>query len=398
FESKTREYDDRLVNVIIPRPETTFNRYAPLDSIFNEKNFYFSPDVPKLAGLAYNDGTKAKNSYTGETNLLAGYIGLKIPIFKKVYAYGGARVEKYLIDIKTGEYIDSSTDSTARTKRDTLNIFPSVNLVYSINEKNIIRASYGKTINRAEFRELAPSDYEDFDLEATTHGNPDSLKFAYINNYEIRYEWYPSSGEMVSLAGFYKDFENPIELFQRAAGTGFDYFPINVEKAKSYGIEFDARKSFMFLEGTALNALKDFTVVFNTSLIKSEIKTDLKFLTEKKRVLQGQSPYIINLGLYYQNEKSRLMVNLSYNRIGKRIVFTGTSEHPHTYEIPRDLVDLSINKGIGKRLELKLGIKDLFSNQPYEFVQYFGKDNSIPQKSTSYLPNRKITLGLSLRI
>jgi hypothetical protein len=91
--------------------------------------------------------------------------------------------------------------------------------------------------------------------------------------------------------------------------------------------------------------------------------------------MAGQSPYILNAGIFYTDEtKSRLMVNLLYNVIGKRIQIVGIPQQnswediPDVYEMPRQLVDFVVSKKIGKFAELKFSVKDLL-NQKVVFKQ-----------------------------
>ena len=234
---------------------------------------------------------------------------------------------------------------------------------------------------------------------AIIHGN-DTLKSAYIDNYDLRYEWYPSAGEIVSVSAFYKDFSNPIEVFLIPAGTGYDYKPFNTEKAYSMGLELDARKQFTEFKNSAgfLNYLKNLTVIFNTSLIRSEINTSQQgFARDKKRIMQGQSPYIINLGLNYASEASKLSVGVNYNRLGKRIAYVGNPLNPHTWELPRNSLDLTIQKELGKRVTLKAGIKDILNN-PVRFVQYYGPNDNITVDTYNFTPNRSFSAGIVVKL
>ena len=400
---KSRDVDTRMVGIVAPRGTNRMvlngGVFQDIGSLVADTNFYYDPTNINVTGLAYADGTNPVNKYQAVDELLAGYIGIKLPIAKIVDIYGGVRMEKYSRLI-TGFYEkniganDEILNDSLDINRDTLNLFPSVNVKVKLGEKHNIRLSYGKTINRPEFRENSVSFYEDFELNSLVYGNSDLVP-ATIENYDVRYEWYPTPGELISLAAFYKDFTNPIELFQILAGNKFVYQPYNTEKAYSRGIEFDARKSLMFLEDVpGLSFLKNLTVVFNSSLIKSEINTNISFSRDSVRIMQGQSPYIVNLGIFYNDPEKGLMMNVSYNRIGKRIVFVGTPLNPHTWELPRNSLDLSIEKKIGKSFDLKLGIKDI-TNNPVHWVEYFGEKDEIEVSKVKYIPNRKINLGLT---
>jgi outer membrane receptor protein involved in Fe transport len=397
YEKKERTFNSRIIGVVAFR-NTPFDLHNTATNLFVPENIFFRRTSPSTQyGFTYRDTYRPEDNYDATDHLYAGYMGLQIPILNKITLYGGFRVEKFKRLI-TDFYLPTTTPELYDISRDTTNFFPSVNISYNINEKNLIRASYGKTVNRPEFREMANFAYQDFDMFAIVHGN-DTLQNAYVDNYDIRYEWYPSPGEMVSLAAFYKDFSNPIEVFLIPAGTGYDYKPFNTEEAYSMGVELDVRKQLTELasSGSFLRYLKDLTIIFNTSRIKSEIQTELSFAREKNRVMQGQSRFIMNLGLDYLNPDNGFSVNVSYNTIGKRIAYVGSPVNPHTWELPRNLLDLTIQKPIGKRTTLKLGVKDIL-NDPVKFVQKYGTNNEVEVPTTRYVPNRQINLGISVKL
>jgi TonB-dependent receptor len=398
LDSKNRDFATRLVGVVAPRGAGESNlivgdRTGSIEDLFAPSNFYYDNSNPSRSGFMYRDGTAINNSYIANDRIKAGYAGLKIPLKDFVEIYGGLRAESFNRKI-TGFYDKTLLGDTADIRMDTINIFPSVNLKIKVGQKNNIRMSYGKTTNRPEFRENSPIIYEDFDEIAIIIGNPD-LELTYIHNYDIRFEHYPNSGEVVSLAFFTKKFINPVELFQIPAGTGWNYKPFNTEKATSSGLELDVRKSLMFLENTpVLKTLKNFSVVFNSAVIKSEINTDKDFARDSIRIMQGQSPYIINLGLFYNSSESGLMFNVNYNRIGKRIAYAGTPSHPHVWELPRNAVDITLTKKLGESAEIKFGVQDLLA-EPEIYRGFYGPDEAVALLKRYVVPSRKISLGFS---
>ncbi len=399
YELKNRSLDSRLIGVVAVKnpPDIFFN---PSVEIFKAENFFFDRTVPyNQHGLSYRDNTRAKDSYDATDNLQAGYVGLNIPVTQKIKLYGGVRVENWRREIDNFYDAVEEGGEIKPIVRDTTDFFPSVNLTYNVNEKNLVRLSYGKTINRPEFREMAPFDYQDFELFAIVYGNPD-LQAAYIQNYDLRYEFYPRQGEIISLAGFYKSFTNPIETFLVPSGSTYDYVPFNTEEAYSAGVEIDVRKRFDALENASgfAHFFKDFTVVFNTSLIKSQINTSKQaFTRDTVRVMSGQSPYIVNLGLFYNNAEKGWDVNLNYNIIGKRIAYVGTPTNPHAWELPRNAIDLTIQKRFGGHLMLKAGVNDILK-QPVKFAQYHGKEENIEVFTRKYVPNRQFSLSVTYTI
>jgi outer membrane receptor protein involved in Fe transport len=144
-----------------------------------------------------------------------------------------------------------------------------------------------------------------------------------------------------------------------------------------------------------------FTLVFNAALIKSVVDLgENAYAYSSSRPMQGQSPYIINTGIYYQNDSAALGISLLYNSMGERIVFVGDPENPDVYEMPRHQLDLSINKRFGKHLQVKLGLKDLL-NQPVVYQQIIRVSNNkevkeISQITQKYRPGSIFTAGVSI--
>ena len=247
---------------------------------------------------------------------------------------------------------------------------------------------------------MSPSVYYDFDLASHVQGNVD-LKSCYIHNIDLRYEFYPSRGEQITLAAFYKRFNSPIEwTYTVAGGTSLIYSYENAESADNVGLELDIRKDLAFI------GLRNFSLSFNGTLIHSRVNFPEGSRNEN-RPMQGQSPYLVNTGLFYKNERQQLNISLLYNRIGKRIIGVGRSEGstgsednarvPDSYEMPRDVIDFTISKKFGKHFELKANIRDILA-QKVSYKQFAeaktkdGQTREVEQITRQYKPGRNIGL------
>lgn len=400
-EIKNRKFNARNIGFTMAK-SSTFNvdLFQPLEEIYKDTNINYT------TGLRVDEKTNLSDSYEAENKLFAAYISFKLPVTALLNIYTGVRLEnnKQLLKGFSGK-----TNKPVEIINDIPDIFPSLNATYSFTEKSLLRFAYGITINRPEFREIAPYSYYDFELKSTVYGN-DSLKNAYIHNFDLRYEFYPTMGEMITIGAFYKYFNNPIEatLIPTSGSGGWDYLFLNTVSSTSIGAEIDMRKSLnnWAKRGDFLRNFSNLTITFNASYINSKIVSDEAYVRDKERPMQGQSPFIINTGLYYQNDSLGLMVSLMYNVIGKRIMFVGNPNSPHIYEMPFNLVDLSINKSFGKHLSVKFGIKNLL-DQTVKFAQTvdFNKDNNgdgigdgiveREQITKSYQPGRYFSLGFT---
>lgn len=399
-EYRTREYLTR----------SFYYQWNPSDN--NLPSDFLNMDITQLLGSETYMGAKGlylyeqrqmRNNYRGHNTLGAGYFSMSLP-FGKFDVHAGVRFEHNDMELisNTRDYEKSEMSRHYRTD----DFFPSVNSTYKFDDKNQMRLSYGRSINRPEFREVSPAVYYDFDIASDVKGNT-GLKSCHIDNFDLRYEFYPSRGEVVSLAAFYKHFNSPIEwTYTVAGGTSLTYSYENAKSSDSYGLELDIRKDLSFI------GLRGFSWSFNGALIKSRVNFS-KGSAEESRPMQGQSPYLVNTGIFYKNEKKMIDVALLYNRIGKRIIGVGRSEGssasednarvPHSYEMPRNVLDLSFGKKWGKNWELKFNVRDILGEKVYykqfgHAVYSDGNRRKYEEVARSYRPGRNIGVTLLYKL
>ena len=343
-----------------------------------------------------------RNNYGGRNLLGAGYAAATLPL-GKLNVYAGLRYEYDRMELITNSRDDVESRQSRYYRHNDL--FSSVNTTYRFNDRHQLRLSYGKSVNRPEFREVSPSVFYDFDLASHVQGNTD-LKTCYIHNADVRYEFYPSRGEQVTVAAFYKRFSNPIEwTYTVAGGTSLVYSYENACSADNYGVEIDIRKDLSDI------GLKGLSWSFNGALIHSRVQF-AEGSRNENRPMQGQSPYLINTGLFYRHEEAQLNVALLYNRIGKRIIGVGRSEGstgsddnarvPDSYEMPRDVIDLTVSKKIGSHIELKANVRDLLA-QRVSYKQFAevgnadGHTREVEQVTRQYKPGRNIGVAAVIK-
>jgi TonB-dependent receptor len=355
----------------------------PFESLFTEQ--YMGQNKV----IAIIEQTDVANKYNAANLLSAGYVSLNLPL-GALNIYGGVRAEYNRLTLDG--YRDVNTPVAIDVP--TFNLFPSVNISYNLTQKSLLRFAYASTINRPEFREVSPLSYYDFTERYSVKGNS-KLKDAMIQNFDLRFEHYPTPNETFSLAAFYKHFTHPIEMV--TVGPGSDFSFANAVGATNYGLELEVKKSLETMIG-----LRNFSVSMNASYIFSEVQF-ANSMSERSRPLQGQSPFVVNTSLFYQNDKLGLSSSLMYNVMGKRILVAAELNQgevvPDIYEMPRHVLDFSLNKKVGKHMELKLGIKDLLAQnfvtqQTYEY-QKDGASKSSTLSNKTYNLGRTWTVGAS---
>lgn len=368
-EYKDRAFRARYFGVVNPNNVSAEILSLPPAQFFQGSNL-------SSTGLYYNEGTNTQDRYDAQNTLMSGYVGAYIPFSERFNATVGFR----------GEYnrqqLQSVVNGVQRIRVDNplFSPLPSVNASYNLTDKSLFRLAYSMSVNRPEFRELAQFAYYDFNYDVSRVGNP-NLKTATIHNADARYEFYPSEGQLISLAAFYKYFINPIEAKINYSGSGVSYTVDNANNAYSMGLELEARKSLRGVSGSGF--LDNVTVLLNAALIKSSVINSFVG-QENNRSLQGQSPYLINAGLYYADPKQGWQVNVLYNVIGRRIFAVGDrSVQPTIYEMPRNAIDITVTKQIGEHFEIRAGIQDLL-NQPFRLIQDSNLDKKITDSDDVY--------------
>lgn len=392
-ERKTRSFAARNLGYIRSATSTFSTELlaGSIDELFAPAN------QNPVTGIRMDELTNASDSYKGDLQLLGGFAKLSLPLTTKLSVIGGLRTEKSLQQLTSNEV---SNEAIVRTL-DNLNILPSVNVTYNLSTTTLLRLAYGQTINRPEFRELAPFNFFDWDYNYIVRGN--ELKQAQIHNFDVRWERYPSPNEVISIAAFFKYFQNPIETVVEAGGGGTGgsktFTFTNARNATNAGIEVEIRKSLAPNHSSAL--LKNLHLVFSGSIIASNVSLGEKALGQSTaRPLQGQAPFLINMGFNYTNSTRDFSANLFYNVMGKRIFAVGFEGYPDWYEMPRNVVDIHLTKQFNQRFLVRLSIDDLL-NQSAVILQD-GNQNGRYERSRDqiiqrYSPGQLIQIGVGYK-
>ena len=343
-------------------------------------------------GFHIEERTSLTNFFRGEMNTIAYYGMIDLPLIEHLRFIGGARVENSVIDSRTLNPEDE------KGKLDDTDILPSVNFVYALSSNMNLRTSYSKTIARPTFRELAPYESFEFVGDFRFKGNA-NLKRTLISNYDLRWEWFISPGEIIAVSGFYKDFQNPIEK-TITYGSGDDLVITmgNVEKGRIYGMEFEARKSLGFIT----EHLSDFKMGTNISYIDAEVEIPnaVKVLnyaggdSVKTRSFPGQSPYLFNVNLSYENFASATTAGFFYNFFGDRLFITGRYGTPDVFEKGYSSLDFKATQGIFNRISISFSAKNLL-NPTQKYI--YTLKNDLVNKEYVYQSYKKgITYSFSI--
>jgi outer membrane receptor protein involved in Fe transport len=331
--------------------------------------------------------------YDGDRRVGAGYLMLEIPVLKSLRLVGGVRYEATDLSVHSESYLPSSVTSL-RTNDSTIleaNWLPSAGLIYAVTSNMNVRVNYSQTIARPTFRELAAYYSYDPTIGDFIEGNP-RLQMTGIDNYDLRWEWFPRPGELISISAFYKDLRNAIERSDLKVDAEVITFK-NRPTATLYGIELEARKNLDFVAET----LQPFSLGGNLALVRSEAELLPEELANKRqffpdvsstRPLYDQSPYVVNADLSYTSRRGGTSASVIFNIAGPRITITKLNAED-VYEQPAPALDFVFSQRLSRNTTVKFTAKNLLNPK---IERTYGRDSDLLYSSYT----KGITLGLTL--
>ncbi|TRZ43316.1 TonB-dependent receptor [Robertkochia solimangrovi] len=324
FRNKTRDFESQFYGV----EERTTNLIHPssiddLGSIFTQENF-------DNGTLLHNNLTP--DVYNGELNSYGGFATFNVGV-NKWNVNLGLRYQND--DINVDYNVGNIPGRIGSSSKSYSNVYPSLNVKYTINEKNALRFASSKTITLPEFKEIAPFEYVS-QTGQVTRGNPD-LEASTNYNFDLKWEFFPSSSQLISLATFYKLIEDPINKVQdRGAAGVFSYFNSG-DQAEVYGLELESRldllKSAEENNGFDLALNMNATRMWHSQDLREEYDANGNFIRtfrykgRTENGLQGASDWIFNGSLNFTaKSENPLNASLTANYASDKIYALGAPE------------------------------------------------------------------------
>jgi hypothetical protein len=379
-DAESREF--RFLALNGPLPESV--RRQRIDFLLSDYNI-----SQGLLTLRETTGADGAAAYDATLKVKAAYLQAETEIVPLVRATFGVRYEDATQAVRPIDLFGSGATlpSAAPLRNDYL--LPAATITWNFAENQQLRLGASETIGRPQFRELAPQQYFDTELDRLFIGNP-YLVDTELRNLDLRYEWFFAKGEYFTVAAFHKTMERPVEAVVNEAGATLQQTFINAPEATLYGLELDFKKYFDLPIGAEWWGDNRLYVAANYTYSKSEIGVepgDVVYplagagaprpatdLLRDGAQLQGQSEHIGNLQLGIEGEQSGLQATLIANFVGERISARGRPGQPDFIQEPGTTVDLVVRKGfelVGTDFTLAFEARNLFG-QDYEEYQELG--------------------------
>lgn len=371
------------------------------NAILRSDNVY---DADSNSGYFMRGAFQPSNAFDASQTVSAAYASNEFKIGDKLKSVIGLRLvdfRMYYTGVTTGGQAFDNEETLSK-----LDLFPSANFVYEYSDNTNFRLSYARTTARPSFKEKSNVQIVDLLTGIIYLGNLD-VEPSYIDNFDLRYEFYGDQAQMFALSGFYKRFNDPIELVAFNVNAPNQFTPRNSDFAEVFGIEFEARKNFNFIA----ESLKDLSLNFNISFIESRIEMNKgagqefesrqAFAREGEviddtRELQGQSPYLINAGLNYNNQEKGLEAGFFYNVQGETLQVVGFGLNPDVYIEPFHSLNFNFSQKFGKdqKSTISFGANNILNDDRESQYQSFGGQRELFEIRR---PFRSFSLGYSYK-
>ena len=375
--------------------------------------FLWNAQDPNAPGVFVHGQFQANNTFNGVQQTLSAYASESFRIGDQLRGEMGIRMEKYDQSYTGQNQIANETPNAPNARifdnekvLDILQFFPSVNLIYALSDRTNLRASWSQTTARPSFREISTAEIVDVLSGMTFIGNVDLVQTD-IQNMDLRYETFFNGNQMLSLSGFYKTFVNPIEMISYEQDPS-SFQPRNVGDARLFGLELEGRFNMSELS----EKMEAWSLNSNLTLIDAQVAFDkrpggdydgkingLRVGEEPSdyRDMQGQSPYIVNVGLSYRGLENGYEAGLFYNVQGPKLVSVGINYTPDVYSVPFHGLNFNFRKVFGEdgKYQLGLSLDNILDDVLETETRSFRADANVFNRLS---PGRTFGLNFSLRI
>ncbi|MDA8693052.1 TonB-dependent receptor [Saprospiraceae bacterium] len=405
---KHRDYEIQNFAIFTGTTDVT----EDVNTLFEEENFF---DSENIGGLYYEPQfiPVNANSYEGRIESYNAYISNEFEPIEDVKFVVGLRLEDFS-QFYTG--INQARETFFNVPvLDDLDLFPTANIIYALNDNINIRSSFSKTIARPSFKEASFATiidplsgrtfiggfFPDIDVATGTQIWDGNLRSTDIYNYDVRFELYKERGQNISISGFYKSFINPIEIVQYVQAAN-NFQPRNVGDGRVIGVEveflkylgdFESRLGNLGINGNVTVASSkiemnetEFTSRINNARVGEEVSNT--------REMAGQAPYVINAGISYKTRSNNFEIGTFYNVQGETLQYVGIADRPDVFSKPFHSLNISGSYTFGNddRMKARFKLDNILSSDRESVFQSFNTDD---QLFSSLSPNRSISLSLS---
>lgn len=328
------------------------------------------------------------NSYKVTKYIHSGFAEVSYSLAKALKGNLGLRMDR--VDMEVDHDVQHTEPGKVPLKK---NYFlPSLNLKYDLNDKNSVRFGASKTYTLPQSKEISP--YQYVNISFSSQGNPD-LKPSDNYNIDLKWDYYMSPGELLSVTGFFKYVVDPIGRVDQGNSAGLLTYDNISDHALVGGVELELRKNIFNRFNTEREQMNRLSAGLNASYIYTNLELDVLNTPARESELEGASPFLMNFDLSYnyaKKEKS-FVASLIFNYFSDRIHTIGARGYNDIIEEGVPTLDFASSYSFNKNFSLKLKAANLL-NASYRL----SRESSTPNEKVvlnEFKKGQNISLGVS---
>lgn len=328
--------------------------------------------------------------YESDDDLRAAYAMLDVPLLPSLRLIAGVRREAWKLNIFNGT---RAAPLLAPNRKQTTDDLASANLTVNLTERQNLRLAGYLTVARPDPREVSQDYYTAITGDCANQGNPDLVRSRILNG-DVRWEFFPDAGEIVSASVFYKDFQDPIGEILSYEGSSLCTTQYrNFESSRLLGGELELRKALHFLPGP----LARIALGVNMTLVRSATTYRVDSTLAIEYRLQGQSDRLANVNVLYTDEERGFDASVLLNYFSDRYVRYGIASVsggdleivPGVIERGRVSLDAKLRRRLG-RTTVSLSARNLTDNE----IIFFQPHAAGRTRTGYYRPGVTVNLGV----
>ncbi|MDR2910269.1 MAG: TonB-dependent receptor [Bacteroidales bacterium] len=280
-----------------------------LDDLYNQAN---------LENNTFRMAIGDANTYHVRKQIHTAFAEASYQLLKNLSGNIGLRMDR--VDMAVDYRVQHTAPGTVEIIK---NYFlPSLNLKYDMNAKHSLRLGVSKTYTLPQAKEISP--YQYVNISFASQGNP-NLKPSDNYNVDLKWDYYITSGELISLTGFYKHIKNPVGRVDEGNSAGLLTYNNIGKQATVGGVEMEIRKHIFDRSGAGTEQTNRLSAGLNASYIYTNLTLDIRNTEARNSQLEGASPFIANFDLSYNYAKKDriLLATLVLNCFSSRIHTVG---------------------------------------------------------------------------
>ena len=369
-----------------------------LDAFYNQENYsnnFFT--ISTFRGVAEVPGADRPQTYTGDLTIHAGLLSAEYKFNPRFTGVLGLRAEKITQDVVW----DTQIGGTGEDNLDKTAFLPNLMLKYELSEKQNLRLGFSKTYTLPQFKERAAFVYEE--VTQVKVGNPD-LYESDNYNFDLKWEIFPKSDELISVTAFGKYIQNPINEVVIASSTNDISYVNTGDTGYVLGAEAEYRK-LLYGSDDELDSGNKLSAGINVSYLytdqeldseKIESETDYSVdFTNSEGQFTGASDLLINADLSYfmqwNQKNSNLTATIAYNYFSDRVYALGTSERGDLVDKAVGTLDFIVKSKLGKNIGFGLSVKNILNPQ----IERVQENNSGDVQAQTYKKGMNLSLGVN---